>query len=445
MVRLPRVALLRLAVLAAAVRGLCAGGLKSGALHLKGDAFDPADPETRELLNEALDLDPSVEIAALAENAGLNGGVWVLRDPRGEREERIVKLRARSADGSRSDLFMPEEAEHFANLLEDFTSIDEDPGVVFPTHVLACYGTAGDSAPRLADVIAMRRAPGLTLAILINKLSLAEDGVGAMRELSGVLERVGTYLASFHVRYEGAQHNDMQQSNIIVDRENNHGITFIDLGSMGVPIAASDVRHFNDSMVALAVLYPDFPFWTDGYAAFERAYYAEHARALGLAQAGEDAAVAFSVALPVTVGEDLGLKLTVGERGLLVEAVGDGPVARWNAHSPPGLQVLPGQEVTELNGAVARDGDVGVMVGRSLGYYMVGDRVDVWSSSRSKWYRDGRVLKIDEMGVEVEYNYEGERGLGKVVGYGSYELRLRGRTSRGLLTLSLEREVRGEL
>lgn len=431
MARRPRAATLHSLVLAALVRGLCARGLRDGALRLEGDAFDPADPDTRNLLNEALGLEPTIEIAALAENAGLNGGVWALRDPGGGQGERIMKLRPRHADGSKSSAFLPEESEHFLNLFQDFPAIDEDPAVVFPTHVLACYGSA--SAPRLADIIVMRRAPGLTLAILIHELSLSEDGQGAMRELMVVFEKVGRHLADFHVRYGGSQHNDMQQSNILVDAADDHRITFIDLGSTGVPIANSDLRHFNRSLRGLAAVYPDFPFSEDGYAAFERGYYAQHTTAIGLAQ---EMSSALRVAVPVTVGEDLGLEVVERDGGLFVGRVADGPVARWNLYNPS-LQVLSGQKMLEVNGAAGQDGDNSEMLRRIDGRYVVGDHVDVWSGSRGKWFKDGRVMSIDQKVVEVEFNYEGEKSLGKVLTHESFELHLH--QGGGLLTLSLER------
>jgi len=359
-------------------------------LDLPGSSFDPEDPAVQSLLLQA-GVNFS-HIARLTENMGLNSGVWSLAD--GGDGEMIMKLRQPATEVP----FIPEEVHHLSNLLEEYPSLSSDPGIVVPSVVFECRGADG---AMLGHLIVMRRAPGKTLAMILNEMLYLQaigEVADAWRELAPIFEGVGRHLASFHVRYGGRQHNDFQGSNILVDIADGSRVTFIDLGLMGVPIKASDLRHFEKAARSLAAVYPPGSFFEECFPAFEKGYYEQIARETCLAPS---TAGSFRVALPLVAGHDLGLELAERDGSMFVAAVGAGAVAGWNEYTP-GPRVQVGQRIAAVNArAVSPDNvqDILREVHRELGK---GDEVDVWSSSEKKWVAHGKIVTLSQWAVEVE-------------------------------------------
>lgn len=280
------------ALIVAALFAPCVG-LGHGTLHLPAGMtkMEPSHPAIKGQLMTLLGA-RAMDVAPLAANAGLNGGIWVLSDPLRTWDDMVIKLRAVGSDVSAFGL---SEAEHLALLAQKHPGIDSDHLLAFPSKILACLNPNGQ---KLGDLIVTRKVQGQTLADFI--WSRYNAGPSARQELNMVFERVGRQLRSFHLRY-GKQHSDFQASNIMVDPSNNHRVTFVDLAGMGLPIADDDLLHFAECVRLLSANYPPASFLQRGHEHFQRGYRAPVAPVAPVAPAAPAVAVAPAAPVPVRV------------------------------------------------------------------------------------------------------------------------------------------------
>jgi hypothetical protein len=212
--------------------------LEVGDLEVRG-GFNPAQPQLKEQLLEALGADSGATVeAARGVQGGQNQGVWFVRS----RSEDLV-LKLVSHDRRRPASLI--EGECVQRLAREHPDIVNDRAVAFPHKILRIL----DKGVRRWDLIVMSRAPGQILATTIGNKWYG----GRVEELMVILEKVGSCLGAFHRRY-GKNHGDMAPQNVFYDDKTGL-VTLIDVGGMGCKTADSDVEHFTASLRQLAGCY----------------------------------------------------------------------------------------------------------------------------------------------------------------------------------------------
>ncbi|KAF4729036.1 hypothetical protein FOZ63_003481 [Perkinsus olseni] len=206
---------------------------------------------------------------------GMNGGIWFVKT-NGDN-----KLCLKLVSAQRKCAQLPTEAGNYIDLAKRFPFLLSRSTLggllAFPVKIFDVAAASTDGSSRvLFNLIVMPVARGVRLAeILGRKVHAREDN-------SRVLEEVGRQLRRFHERINGAsgklevEHTDFQPCNIFVDEPNlgrgdNGGVTFVDLGGMGVSVKEGDYEHFVKSLTLLGQTYgPEFvrmsaKAFTEGY------------------------------------------------------------------------------------------------------------------------------------------------------------------------------------
>ncbi|KAF4650907.1 hypothetical protein FOL47_000778 [Perkinsus chesapeaki] len=208
---------------------------------------------------------------------GMNGGIWFVK------VNGVNKLCLKLVSAQRKCAQLPTEADNYLDLAKRFpclTCRSTLGGLLaFPVRIFDVLSPTPSGTSRvLFNLIAMPVAKGVRLAeILGRKVHAREDN-------SAILREVGRQLRRFHERLNGStgpgrleiQHTDFQPCNIFVDEPNlgvgeNGGVTFVDLGGMGVTVKEGDYEHLVKSLRLLGQTYgQDFvrmsvSAFTDGY------------------------------------------------------------------------------------------------------------------------------------------------------------------------------------
>lgn len=228
----------------------CSRGLEMGELQIGSGSFNPSHPPLLAQLATKLGVGSHPTIEEMQGfRGGLNEGVWFLTDPvqnstKGSSKEEFVLKLVRC---HRIDQNILTEAENFLKIYREHPAVVNDPVLAFPLRIFSCVGPG---STKRFDLIIMRKVRGDRLAEVIARKWYS----GRVPQLWRIMEKLGVCLAEFHGRYGNNQHGDFQPSNILYDEEQD-GLTFIDVGGMGVPTTESDVEHFSKSMKLLAETY----------------------------------------------------------------------------------------------------------------------------------------------------------------------------------------------
>lgn len=174
---------------------------------------------------------------------GQNEGIYFITTPHPENGFKYCLKLVKSARVFPS---IPSERERYMNLVSRYAPlILEDEHVCFPRQILQLTPRTGPSY----DLFVMHCAKGERMAELIGQLIANKD----WDRVSNVFKLVGVHLRNFHSQYGGAQHGDLQVSNIFVENESE--IVFIDIGGMATTTSGSDVEYFEKSISILAKTY----------------------------------------------------------------------------------------------------------------------------------------------------------------------------------------------
>jgi len=388
--------------------------------------FDPRIGEVHGLLLKVLGKS-SMVVTPMANNVGLNGGIWVLSDPQKQWGDLVLK--SRLPEEAISPKHLPE-PEHYMKLYSEHPTLATDPLLIFPLNIVACLSPTGE---KLTDLIVMRRAPGTTLGQYISEKFAA--GIQGRRELYAFFEHLGQVTRQFHNDY-GKQHTDFQTSNIMVDKADGDRITFIDLGVMGQPVADNDLLHLQETLQVLSDAFPPASYLELAFHHFEKGYFNKAFEASPQPESqvcevlpgaeepqGSPASCGsqslspgntIHVVLHRAHADKLGLSLLSHDGVLIVKNISSGLVELFNSQNPD-TQVQAGQRLLEVNG---RHG-YHQMLAAVTGGIERGDFVHVWSQSQKTWARDGWILQLNEDGFEVEYQ---GGSLQKTLPFGSPEL-----------------------
>ncbi|EER12389.1 Paramyosin, putative [Perkinsus marinus ATCC 50983] len=222
-------------------------------------AVTPVKTGSNVLVSElGLDDGGNITIASMRGfTGGMNGGIWFVK------VNGANKLCLKLVSAQRKCAQLPTEAGNYIDLARRFPFLLSRSTLggllAFPVKIFD-VATSGTASRVLFNLIAMPVANGVRLAeILGRKVHAREDN-------SKVLEEVGRQLRRFHERINGAsgplevQHTDFQPCNIFVDEPNlgvgeNGGVTFVDLGGMGVSVKEGDYEHFVKSLTLLGRTY----------------------------------------------------------------------------------------------------------------------------------------------------------------------------------------------
>lgn len=220
--------------------------------------FNPNDCFSVLVSELGLDDGGNITIASMRGfTGGMNGGIWFVK------VNGANKLCLKLVSAQRKCAQLPTEAGNYIDLARRFPFLLSRSTLggllAFPVKIFD-VATSGTASRVLFNLIAMPVANGVRLAeILGRKVHAREDN-------SKVLEEVGRQLRRFHERINGAsgplevQHTDFQPCNIFVDEPNlgvgeNGGVTFVDLGGMGVSVKEGDYEHFVKSLTLLGRTY----------------------------------------------------------------------------------------------------------------------------------------------------------------------------------------------
>jgi len=227
-------------------------------LRLPQGSVDPTRGDTKAQLMNLLGV-RDMDVQTLKSNAGINGGMWVLRCP-SYTADLILKFRAEDPTDP-----VPE-AGQLKMLARMHPGLTKDPDLAFPSMIIAALDSFGR---KQGDFIVCRKVPGQMLAELVAiKYSQGDAG---KKELYTIFEKVGQQLQAFHGRY-GKQHSDFHGANVLVDAANDNRITFVDLSGIGTDIVDNDISHFKESLQLLSRYYPPASFLLDGFEHFRRGY-----------------------------------------------------------------------------------------------------------------------------------------------------------------------------
>lgn len=175
-------------------------------------------------------------------SGGQNEGIWFISS--GRSKTFCLKV----VRSGRKFPSVPSEKENYVEILSRFPAIMHDASLTFPQKVFYVSSF---------DVIAMPVAKGDRMAEVISRIVSQGDD----ERLRSVFRAVGRQLRIFHNTYAGTQHGDLQSSNIFIELGNDVGVSFIDLGGMGLTgsLGKRDFEYFLESISLLAKTYgPDF-------------------------------------------------------------------------------------------------------------------------------------------------------------------------------------------
>ena len=190
---------------------------------------------------------------------GQNEGIWFVVSAVSGRRQFCLK----AVKSDRKFSSVPSERETYVDLMGRFSGIAKDSQLCFPVKIVQLVSFPSKAA--VWDVIVMPVAAGERLAEVIGKIHKNKE------KLKEVFAAVGGRLRMFHYEYAGAQHGDLQSSNIFVDLA-SMAVTLIDLGSMGRSHAKSDFEYFKESIVLLAKTYGQ-DFESVAMSAFSHSYH----------------------------------------------------------------------------------------------------------------------------------------------------------------------------
>lgn len=188
---------------------------------------------------------------------GCNAGMWLVC----EGSQAFVLKLVRSGF---EFMGQASESAKFLNLSHNNPGIVDDLSLAFPCKIVQCIGQAGSKS---YDLLVMRQVPGLQFSDFIRqKLQ------GNPEELMTVLERFGTFLADFHVRYKGMQHGDLTPANVFFDPSSGR-FTLIDVADLAPynPVIQSDKDRFVSGLRGLSMLFGK-ALLEEGKARFELGY-----------------------------------------------------------------------------------------------------------------------------------------------------------------------------
>ena len=207
-------------------------------IHVEGHSIDLQANSARILSSLNLTFDHTLSrMGGLT--GGQNEGIYFISGPPSNHRKLCLKV----VRANRLFPSIPTERERYIELLRSHsTQLITDKHITFPRHIMQLVS---NQSP-LCDVIVMNCAKGERMAELLGRLVSGSD----WSSMSSVFERVGKQLKSFHCRYTGMQHGDMQVSNIYVDQES---VIFIDVGGMSP--TGNDVDYFLKSITILAKTY----------------------------------------------------------------------------------------------------------------------------------------------------------------------------------------------
>ncbi|KAF4714963.1 hypothetical protein FOZ62_011153, partial [Perkinsus olseni] len=224
-------------------------------------SFNPNDCFS--LLVTELGLQGSGDIISITSmrgfTGGMNSGIWFVK------VNGTNKLCLKLVSAQRKCAQLPTEAGNYTDLAKRYPYLLSRSTLggllAFPVKIFDVAAAPSTGSSRvLFNLIAMPVARGVRLAeILGRKVHAREDN-------SRILEEVGRQLRRFHERINGTsgrlevQHTDFQPCNIFVDEPNlgrgdNGGVTFVDLGGMGVSVKEGDYEHFVKSLTLLGQTY----------------------------------------------------------------------------------------------------------------------------------------------------------------------------------------------
>lgn len=241
--------------------------LRVAEVRLGSGSFNPKQPHLQMQILQRIGAHHGATIETL--EGTVHGGqqsanVWHIgRDPclraDGSNHELVLKLvsSSRVAEG------FPTQTENFLKLYKDYPTVIEDTNVAFPSNILHCIGR--DNV-RQHDLIVMRKVEGQKLSEIMARKWAGKQ----IQQLMDIFQKLGSCLAEFHLRYDNLQHGAFQPSNIFYNDEDER-ITFIDMGSMGVPEMDSDIQHFTRSLTRLSDAYGR-TLLNDGMRHFEQGY-----------------------------------------------------------------------------------------------------------------------------------------------------------------------------
>lgn len=219
--------------------------------------FDPDSADNGTLFLKWLDKQHCTITKLEGFQGGLNRGIWEIKYPDGKLE--ILKLIC----ADRLYPLMPTDAENIRRTAERFPYLLSDESVCYPFRMIRIV-IVGNEEPAY-DLFCMRKSLGsrlsevLSVAWRINKVKVYD-----------MVYDFGRFLASFHDRYCGTQHVDVQPSNIFYNEQDGH-FTLIDMGGMGVKTTKTDIEHFTESLRLLSLSYGEELFdigakyFQDGY------------------------------------------------------------------------------------------------------------------------------------------------------------------------------------
>jgi len=210
-----------------------------------------------------LGLPPSAQLERLkGSQGGKNEGVWRVRSGS---TEFILKLvpSVHPLDGPGA--VMPCEVDKLLKLGRNRQELVKDADVAFPLKILRL----SVNHRVMHELIVMRYKPGQRLAEVI-----ASKWPNQAPLLMGILREFGIFLARFHSRYGGLQHNDCQQSNVLYD-EKTGDFTLLDISDMGPRSALTelDTDRFVGGLKLLSNYYGQH-FFVEAKRSFEDGYHA---------------------------------------------------------------------------------------------------------------------------------------------------------------------------
>lgn len=178
---------------------------------------------------------------------GQNEGIYFVRSSSSSKPTVCLKI----VRSGRLYDSVPSELENCVSNLSKFPTLPTDPHVTFPSKVIQLVqGTI-----RKYDVFVMPLARGERMAETVGRFA---NSMGSnKRKIESIFEAVGAQLERFHSVYKGAQHGDLQTSNIFLEEQEDKSwfVTFIDLGGMGAKVQTSDADYFRESIRLLARTY----------------------------------------------------------------------------------------------------------------------------------------------------------------------------------------------
>jgi hypothetical protein len=222
---------------------LSSKGLRTATLKMSSDIFDPTSEDIRSQMVACLNCSPKACFQKLLDPAGSTEGIWLLKDSAG------TNLEMRLIRSERKYPQIPTDSEKFATLACNCPDIMSDPSLCFPSMMLKCCEPNGKE---VYDLLVIRQAKGRRIAEIVAH----NYRQGNQESLVEIFEKLGSYLADFHRRYQ-MQHGHCNASNVFYD-EATHAFTMInlaDISAKAYDAENDDVTYFNRKMMALSEFY----------------------------------------------------------------------------------------------------------------------------------------------------------------------------------------------